>query len=357
MPKSVIDAAAFQDCLGTFMEEIANHSVTEMEALAPLELKKIIQKSKLARLTTPKKYNGEELNLVDTIQVIQLVAEHAPSLSIMLCMHYHVVATLAVFTDIIPEGKQILRDVGEHNALVASAFAEGVPGRDIFTSTVISQTVEGGVLISGSKKPCTMTTVADYYATFIVDCENKNFSGLAFVKHGLEGITTKEFWPSELLKAADSNQINFKNVMVPKAYVKLGFIEEMTAMLSFGLAAFNLMISAAYLGITTRLSKKLPAKVFEKKHIYVELYGYILQAHYSTIALANELAQTDDPEKAANKILILRYRTQKTLKDIVAIVCENIGGMNFLKDPEVLYLLSITNFIAFHPISRSQFEA
>lgn len=356
MPTTVINQADFTDFLGTFMEEVANRSVTEMETLTPLELKDIIQKSELTGLIIPKQYGGKGLNLVDAIQIIQLVAEQAPSMSIMLCMHYHVVVTLALFTDIIPEAKQILRDAGENNALVASAFAEGVPGRDIFTSTVFSQAVEGGVVISGSKKPCTMTTVADYYATSIVDYEDENSSGIAFVKQGQEGVKTKKFWPSELLKAADSNQVIFDNVMIPKAYMKLGSTEEMSAMLSFGLAAFNLMISAAYMGIVTKLSKKLPEKVFGKKHIYVELYGHILQAHYSTIGLALELAQTDDPETVANKILILRYRTQKTLKDIVAIICENIGGMNYLKDPEIPYLAAVANFITFHPISRSQFE-
>ena len=357
MPTTVINNAAFTDLLGTFREEVANRSVTEMEALTPLELKDIIQKSELTGLIIPEQYGGKGLNLVDAIQVIQLVAEQAPSISLMLCMHYHVVVTLALFTDIIPEGEQILRDVGEKNALVASAFAEGVPGRDIFTSTVYSKPAEEGVLISGSKKPCTMTSVADYYATSIVDREDESSSGIAFVKQGQEGITTKEFWPSELLKAADSNQVIFENVMIPKAYMKLGSTEEMSAMLSFGLAAFNLMISAAYMGITTKLSKKLPEKVFGKKHIYVELYGHILQAHYSTIGIAAELCQSDDPETVANKILVLRYRTQKTLKDIVAIVCENIGGMNYLKDPEIPYLASAANFIAFHPINRSQFEA
>ncbi|MGH2412698.1 MAG: acyl-CoA dehydrogenase family protein [Microcystaceae cyanobacterium] len=357
MPTTVINNAAFTDLLGKFREEVANRSVTEMEALTPLELKDIIQKSRLTGLIIPEQYGGKGINLVDAIQVIQLVAEQAPSISIMLCMHYHVVVTLALFTNITPAGEQILRDVGEKNALVASAFAEGVPGRDIFTSTVFSKRVEGGVLISGSKKPCTMTTVADYYATSIVDYQDETSSGIAFVKHGQEGITTKQFWPSDLLKAADSNEVTFENVMILEAYLKLGPMEEMSAILSFGLAAFNLMISAAYIGITTKLSKKLPQEVFGKKHIYVELYGNILQVHYSTIGLAAELAQTDEPEMVVNKILVLRYRTQKTLKDIVAIVCENIGGMKYLKDPEILYLASVANFITFHPISRSQFEA
>ena len=301
-----------ENILEAFMKEVAERSVYEMENLKPLELKSIIQKSELTSLIISKEYGGKGLNLVDAIEIIQLVAEKSPSIAVMLCMHYHVVATLALFKKAFVEGEKILRDIGVNRALVASAFAEGAPGRDIFTSTVYSKSIEeGGFVISGSKKPCSMASIADYYATSIVDCEDDNSIGIAFVKSTQKGIITNQFWSSNLLKAADSNQVIFEDVKVSRSYIKLGSMKEMADMFGYGLAAFNLMIAAAYLGITKKLSKKLTANITPKEHIYIELYGHIFQAHYSIIGISLELFQSDNLDIIIEQILILRYRIQK----------------------------------------------
>ncbi len=357
---NIINTVTTQPSLQAFYELIGEASISHMEEMEPAEIKALIQKAGLANLLIPKQLGGQELSLVQGLEIIQAVATRSPSAALMLCMHYHVVVTLAQFVEMVPSGFEILSDVGQNNALVASAFAEGVPGRDIFCSSVKALQTQANVRISGSKKPCTLSSVADYYAVSITDHEDDSIGGIAFVRQGQAGLSSNEFWPSPMLKASDTNEVVFNDVAVATTDVILAPIADLGDLLGYGLATFNLMTSCAYTGVAQALSNKLSKAVLANSTLYVDLQGQLLQTHYATMGLASTLesalAQGADPEQLVNAVLILRYKTQASIKEMVAAANENMGGMNYLFDPEVLMLSHISNLLSFHPVTRSQFE-
>lgn len=337
-----------------FDARVTGWTLSDFEAQSPLDLKKVIRESELANLVVPVEFCGKGLGLNDLLEILYYVSRRSPSIGVMLCMHYHVVAALSAFPEFFESGKLLLQDVGKENKLVASAFAEGVPGRDIFTSTVMASVDGETVVLNGSKKPCTMSSIADYYAVSIATDDGK--AGLALVKSGAEGISYKKFWPSKLLQAADSNQVIFENVRVDVSYACIADEAEIAPVLSFGLAGFNLMVNAAYTGVSSVLAEKLSADGRVSKGTYIEIYGKILQSFYSSIGLSSRLSDLPSLECTLNSVLILRFRNQKTIKEITALVNENISSYKFLSDPEVASLGAICNLMTFHPISQYQYE-
>jgi hypothetical protein len=357
---NIINTVANQPSLNAFFELVGDASIKEMEDKTPAELKAIIQQAGLANLLIPSELGGQALSLVEGLEIIQAVATRCPSAALMLCMHYHVVVTLAQFVEMLPSGFDILSDVGQNNALVASAFAEGIPGKDIFDSGVKALQTEQCIRISGSKKPCTLSSVADYYAVSINDHEDASIGGVAFVRQGQKGVEVVPFWPTELVQAADSNEVKFNDVEVANTDVILAPIADLADLLGYGLATFNLMTSCAYTGVAQALTNKLSDQVVANPTLYVDINGQLLQTHYATVGLAATLeaalAQGADPEQLVNTVLLLRYKTQSSIKSLVVMSNENMGGMKYLFDAEVIMLSNVANLLSFHPVTRGQFE-
>ncbi|ACE84445.1 acyl-CoA dehydrogenase family protein [Cellvibrio japonicus] len=336
-------------------ELIAGKSITDLEALSPGALKEIIKVAQLANIIIPVEYGGQGKNLIEALDILQYVAKRSPSLGIILCMHYHVVATIVAVPQYFAFSDTLLRDVATHNKLLASAFAEGTPNLDIFTSSVkVTALGNGKLSISGFKKPCTMAGIADYYAVSVVG--DDDLKGVAVIDGRLPGISQKPFWPSPLLKAADSNQVLFDRVEIPETWALLADEASMTGVLSIGLAMFNLMINVAYTGVSAALTEKLPVEIASQKHLYIDIYGKLLQSYYSAVGLALRLDDIEQLENTLNQILVLRYQNQMTLKNLVGLISEHVGSYVYLSDPEFALLASISNLISFHPLNRKTYE-
>jgi hypothetical protein len=337
-------------------ELIAGRSISELEALSPSALKEIIKVAQLANIIIPAEYGGQGKNIGEALDILQYVAKRSPSLGVMLCMHYHVVATIVAVPQYFAFSETLLTEVARENKLLASAFAEGAPNMDIFTSSVTVTPLGNGKLsISGFKKPCTMAGVADYYAVSLVG--DNDLKGVAVIDGKLAGIRQKPFWPSNLLKGADSNEVIFDRVEISEDWALLADEASMTGVLSIGLAMFNLMVNVAYTGAASALTEKLPASIASQKHLYIDIYGKLLQSYYSAQGLAQRLDDISQLEATLNQILVLRYQNQMTLKSLVGLVSEHVGSYVYLSDPEFAMLASICNLISFHPLNRKTFEA
>jgi hypothetical protein len=334
---------------------IAGRSIADLEALTPGALKEIIKVAQLANIIIPTEYGGQGKNINEALDILQYVAKRSPSLGVILCMHYHVVATIVAVPQYFSFSETLLTEVARENKLLASAFAEGVPNLDIFTSSVkVSMLGNGKLSISGYKKPCTMAGVADYYAVSVVG--DNDLKGVVMVDARLPGIRQKPFWPSALLKAADSNEVIFDRVEVPEDWSLLADEASITGLLSIGLAMFNLMVNVAYTGVAVALAEKLPAAVISQKPLYIDVYGKLLQSYYSAQGLAQRLDDISQLENTLNQILVLRYQNQMTLKALVGLVSEHVGSYTYLSDPEFSMLASVCNLISFHPLNRKSYE-
>jgi len=338
-----------------FNEHLSGRSVSKMEALTPIQLKRIIQDCGLAKLLLEKERGGLGYDLTTTMHVVQYVGEKAPSLGVMLCMHYHVVGVVALLPDSFPYADFMLEKVGRDNCLVASAFAEGTPGQNIFVTHVTAVVDGDSVLINGHKKPCSMSNVADFYLVSVENTQQQ--TGLALIDGTDSNITRTDFWPTELLASSDSHRVDFNNLVLPAAMVSFTSDELMEEVFCVGMTLFTLMINASYTGVATALAKKLPADTLQnKKSLYIDIYGRLVQSYNSGYAIAHRLQQGENVEHLMEQSLVARFLNQILLKEVGVLVKENCGTFEYFADPEFAYLVAVCDLIAFHPYRRNTFE-
>lgn len=348
MLRSGVDQANY------FLELTEGRSLLELEQLSPQEVKDLLSKTKLPALIIPEAYGGLQLPLKEALEAVGLVAAVCPSAALMLCMHYHVVSTIAMYPEAFPFADMLLTDISQSGKLMASAFAESSGNQDIFHTSVAASVNEDGVIkITGSKKPCTMSNVADYYAVSIVTAEG--LPGIAIVSNGDMGLKRQAFWPGNILNATDSHEIIFDNVTVKKDWVVWAEGESFELYLNTGLVSFNLFICAAYTGCCQALSERLSASAMASPAIFIPIKGGLAQCRYSVLGIAESVIP-DNISWLVPEALALRYQIQRALKEIKICIFENFGAQRYLSDNQAHYLAKVVDLLAFHPVTRLGFE-
>ena len=116
---------------------ITNNTIDHPRSLDPAiqnknDLKKYLQVHKLLSLSLRiEAYkNSDQLSFLSNI--IRSQAGLEPSLGIALTMHHHIVLVLAKYPEIFPNAPELLEQILHHELLIASAFAEGKAGINIF---------------------------------------------------------------------------------------------------------------------------------------------------------------------------------------------------------------------------------
>ncbi|NWB99528.1 acyl-CoA dehydrogenase [Pseudomonas gingeri] len=337
-----------------FLELTEGRSLLELEQLSPHEVKGLLSKTKLPALIIPRAYGGLQLPLKEALDAVGLVAGVCPSAALMLCMHYHVVSTIAMYPAAFPFSETLLNDISLNGKLVASAFAESSGNQDIFHTSVAANVSDEGIIkISGSKKPCTMSHVADYYAVSIITAEG--VPGIAILSNGDVGLKRKTFWPGDILLATDSHEIIFEDVTVKSDWVVWAENESFELYLNTGLVSFNLFICAAYTGACQALSERLSPGAMASPAIFIPIKGGLAQCRYSVLGIA-ESVMPDNIGWLVPEVLALRYQIQRALKEIKICIFENFGAQRYLADTEAHYLAKAVDLLAFHPVTRFGFE-
>src|SRR6266545_7977660 len=113
-------------------------------------------------LLVPAEHAGLGADPVQAVRVQRAIGARCPSLAVATTMHHFSVATL-VETSRLSTGFEwaLLEGIAEQGLLVASGFAEGRPGQGILAPTVQAMRVDGGYLVNGSKKPCSLSASMD----------------------------------------------------------------------------------------------------------------------------------------------------------------------------------------------------
>jgi len=109
-------------------------------------------------LLVPAEYAGKGACLLDAVRIQRAVGSRSPSLAVATTMHHFSVASLVELTAA-GNGFEwvMLMAIAENSWLLSSGFAEGKPGRHILTPTMRGVPADGGITVSGVKKPCSLT--------------------------------------------------------------------------------------------------------------------------------------------------------------------------------------------------------
>src|SRR6202011_6377527 len=107
-------------------------------------------------------YEGKGASLLDAVRIQRAVGSRSPSLAVATTMHHFSVASLVELTAT-SNGFEwaMLEAIATNNWLLSSGVAEGRSGQHILSPTMQAEVVEGGLLVKGVKKPCSLTWSMD----------------------------------------------------------------------------------------------------------------------------------------------------------------------------------------------------
>ena len=209
----------------------------------------------------PAEYEGKGASLLDAVRIQRAVGSRSPSLAVATTMHHFSVASLVELTAA-GNGFEwaMLMAIAENSWLLSSGFAEGKPGQHILTPTMRGMPADGGITVSGVKKPCSLTWSMNLMSASVAVADPATGTdrlAVVLIPADSPGIQRAPFWQTTALAAAESDQVTLTEVFVPEAlifYPQDG--ESMDPIQARGFVWFELLISASYLGAATNLAER-----------------------------------------------------------------------------------------------------
>ena len=311
-------------------------------------------------LLVPAEYEGKGACLLDAVRIQRAVGSRSPSLAVATTMHHFSVASLVELTTA-GNGFEwaMLMAIAENSWLLSSGFAEGKPGQHILTPTMRGVPADGGITVSGVKKPCSLTWSMNLMSASVAVADPAHSTGtdrlaVVLIPADSAGIERAPFWQTIALAAAESDQVTLTDVFVPEAlvfYPQDG--ESMDPIQARGFVWFELLVSASYLGAATNLAERAVARGRgsdeDRAGLAIELEA-VAAALEQVAAFA---ATTDDNDALLARALYARFATERAIERVVMSAAATLGGMSFIESPEIAYLLGATRALAFHPPSRA----
>jgi alkylation response protein AidB-like acyl-CoA dehydrogenase len=312
-------------------------------------------------LLVPAEYEGKGASLLDAVRIQRAVGSRSPSLAVATTMHHFSVASLVELT---AGGSgfewAMLMAIAENSWLLSSGFAEGKPGQHILTPTMRGVPADGGITVSGVKKPCSLTWSMNLMSASVAVADpDPNSTGtgrlaVVLIPADSAGIERARFWQTTALAAAESDQVTLTEVFVPEAlifYPDDG--ESMDPIQARGFVWFELLVSASYLGAATNLAERVIARGRGSDEDRAGLAIELETAAAALEQVAACVATADDNDALLARALYARFATERTIERVVMSAAATLGGMSFIESPEIAYLLGATRALAFHPPSRA----
>jgi alkylation response protein AidB-like acyl-CoA dehydrogenase len=344
---------------------LAEQGLMAAEARTPAELKQLISRYRLPGLWVPTEYGGAGISPYDGIRLQRALGARCPSMALMLTMHNFTVGFCRSLAPFVPSCALMMRQVASDHLLVASAFAEGRRGAGILDSTVfMTPASDGGYVINGRKKPCTLAHTADIITAGVaIELPGGvKRTGMAVIPGHAAGIKRHTFWQVPLLAAADNHELEFQNVAVSADQVVIASDDDaqtqaiVAAGEVTGLCWFEIVASASYLGVASALAERvlLDDRVDAAERAQL---GGELEFAQAALDGAVHLMQTSEPEQSLlARVLAVRFGVQQIIERCSMRAAELAGGLAFIRDMEISTLLAMTRCLAFHPVSRKAAE-
>jgi alkylation response protein AidB-like acyl-CoA dehydrogenase len=306
-------------------------------------------------LLIPTRFGGRGASALQAVRAQRAIACRSPSLAVATTMHHF---TLATLMEIDPEDPglegELLASVARNNLYVGSGFAEGRAGASIQTSALSMTRAPGGWVVNGSKKPCSLSRSMDLF-TLSTPAPAGIDTGLAaaIIPADTPGIERRPLWQSLILAGAESDEVVLRDVFLPdKELMPLGGPGRVDAVQQRGTLWFELLITASYLGIASALVERV---LLSRKGGADERVSVATEVEGAMAALEGVARAMLDGERGNDELarmLLVRYAVQSAISRATSLAVELLGGMAFIRSPEVSYLLAASRALTLHPPAR-----
>ncbi|HEY7313223.1 MAG TPA: acyl-CoA dehydrogenase family protein [Gemmataceae bacterium] len=310
-------------------------------------------------LLIPAEHGGRGATALQAVRVQRALGSRSPSLAIATTMHHFSVATLVEMSvGASSSGFEwlVLEGIARQRLYVASGFAEGRPDTSILSSGIEVRRTEGGLVLSGSKKPCSLSQSMDLLTASIrLPTEDGRPGELAVViiPAATPGIERRPFWNSPALAGAESEEIVLREVHVPDNLIAhAAGQKDWDHVQERSFLWFELLITASYLGAASALVERVlttgRGTPCERALPAIEVEAAMAAVEGVARAI---MAGERGPDLLA-RALFVRFAVQSAVERAAACAAELLGGMAFVTAPDVALLLASVRALAFHPPSR-----
>jgi alkylation response protein AidB-like acyl-CoA dehydrogenase len=315
-----------------------------------------------AGLLVPEEYGGDGADVLEAIRVQRALGSVSPSLAAAAAMHHFTVAMLYELADgdgrLTPAQTKLLHQIAPERLLLASGWAEGRTQQNILIPSVTATPTEGGFLLNGSKKPCSLARSMDLLTASIAvpGADGTPELALALLPADSPGVSVHPFWANEVLAAAESDEVRLADVLVPEELV-VRTVPEAPHLLddlqTTGFIWFELLISAGYAGAATALA----ATALERERGGAQDRASLAVRVESAFALLEGAARAVRDglagEEAVAEVLVARYAAQEALARAADQALELLGGIDFVRGGDHTRLADSVRPLAFHPPGRA----
>jgi alkylation response protein AidB-like acyl-CoA dehydrogenase len=244
--------ARLDDVACGLFKQLAGKSAEEHEG-DPDSALAALKASRATTMLIPAQCGGRGVPAVDAVRFQLALGAMAPSVAIATTMHHYKIAALgnvALSGD--DNARVVLADIAHEAKLIASGGAESTPGHDLSSLGSWAVRDGDGYVVTGLKRPCSLTTSMDMLSLMV---ELRSWDGTptgyaqAFVAARARGVAREDFWQSPVFFAAGSHAVRLTKVRVPRDHVFPLVGETGLRFAADCYLWFQLLISAAYLGI------------------------------------------------------------------------------------------------------------
>lgn len=306
-------------------------------------------------LLIPTAFGGRGASPLDAVRIQRAIASRAPSLAVATTMHHFTIATIMAISPDEPGAEgELLSAVGNGDLIIASGFAEGKTGVSIQTSALSVRPTVDGFILNGSKKPCSLSHSMDFFTASTPAPEGMN-AGLAVViiPADAPGLERRPFWQSPVLAGAESDEVLLKDVLVAaEDFVPMGGAGRSDAVQERGFLWFELLITASYLGIASGLVERVLALGRGGAMERVSLAQEVETSMAALEGIARAMTAGDSGNDELARMMLVRYAVQASIDRVTSLAFELLGGMAFIRSPEIANLAGATRALSLHPPSR-----
>ncbi|OMI37916.1 acyl-CoA dehydrogenase family protein [Streptomyces sparsogenes] len=358
------ERAVLERLLPGLDEKLAAHPLAELEKRGGPAIP-AFREAGGAGLLVPTEHNGLGADPLEGIRVQRALAMRSPSLAVAAMMHH---LSLASFTEYLtahcaPDAFEwiLLKTIAGENQLVASASAEARRGGSMLEPTMRARRDGSNFMISGSKKPCSLSQSMDWFTASVLVEGDEKYDGhlaMAVVPAATEGLVRRPFWESEVLAGAESDEVVLEDLVLDESLMvftdqKPG--SRMDILQIRGWTWFELLAAASYVGVAGLLVEKVMASPRVSRAELGALLVKLESAMGAVENVARDMAGSmDDPGGQMAHSLLARFHVQETVMEVSTTAAELAGGISFIRDTEVGYLLQATRALAFHPPARAK---
>lgn len=311
-------------------------------------------------LLVPAQHGGMGATPLEGARIQRAVGSRSPSLAIATNMHHFSIATLVELDrESIGFEWLLLESVATENKLIASGFAEGRSGQDILDPTLTARVENGTYLLSGTKKPCSLSRSMDLLsATVLMPDENDGASRLAVavVPATARGIEIVPFWGSWILAGAESDEVRLLDVPVEDKLIVRTEREqnELSEVEEKGLLWFELLVTASYIGAASAIVERLLAAGKGSPSARAEVAGELEGAMGAIENVARAMEEEEREPDLLQQSLFARYLAHGAIGRATRLGAELLGGIAFASSADVAYLLASSSALTLHPPPRTR---